>query len=114
VPLSNFVPRGFGFVHHSIAILYHEVPNLSITIRNFFIAVLRYEQRVGGETGYERTSGACSGYICAGSACLVTFTYGALGCGKPPPSKQTSGGGDALLSPETALTNPGHHHSPWA
>jgi hypothetical protein len=28
VPLSNFAPRGFGFVHHSIAILYHEVPNL--------------------------------------------------------------------------------------
>jgi hypothetical protein len=27
VPLSNFVPRGFGFVHHSIALLYHEVPN---------------------------------------------------------------------------------------
>jgi hypothetical protein len=39
VPLSNFVPRGFGFVHHSIAILYHQVPNLKITIRNFFIAV---------------------------------------------------------------------------
>jgi hypothetical protein len=39
VPLSNFVRRGFGFVHHSIAILYHEVPNHSITIRNFFIAV---------------------------------------------------------------------------
>jgi hypothetical protein len=35
----NFVPRGFGFVHHSIAILYHQVPNLSITIRNFFVAV---------------------------------------------------------------------------
>jgi hypothetical protein len=31
VPLSNFVPRGFGFVHHSIAI--------PITIRNFCIAV---------------------------------------------------------------------------
>jgi hypothetical protein len=41
VPLSNFVPRGFGFVHHSIAILYHQVPNPSITIRNFFIAVVR-------------------------------------------------------------------------
>jgi hypothetical protein len=41
VPLSNFAPRGFGFVHHSIAILYHQVPNLSITIRNFFIAVLQ-------------------------------------------------------------------------
>jgi hypothetical protein len=25
VPLSRFVPRGFGCVHHSIAILYHEV-----------------------------------------------------------------------------------------
>jgi hypothetical protein len=33
------VPRGFGFVHHSIAILYHQVPNPNITIRNFFIAV---------------------------------------------------------------------------
>jgi hypothetical protein len=39
VPLSNFVPRGFGFVHHSIAILYHQVTNPNITIRNFFIAV---------------------------------------------------------------------------
>jgi hypothetical protein len=39
VPLSNFVPRGFGFVHHSIAILYHEVPNPNLTIRHFFIAV---------------------------------------------------------------------------
>jgi hypothetical protein len=41
VPLSTFVPRGFGFVHHSIAILYHEVPNPNITIHDFFIAVLR-------------------------------------------------------------------------
>jgi hypothetical protein len=39
VPLSNFVPRGFEFVHHSIAILYHEVPNPNLTIRNFFITV---------------------------------------------------------------------------
>jgi hypothetical protein len=39
VPLSNFAPRGFGFVHHTIAILYHEVPNPNLTIRNFFIAV---------------------------------------------------------------------------
>jgi hypothetical protein len=38
VPLSNFVLRGFGFVHHSIAILYHEVPNPNLTIR-FCIAV---------------------------------------------------------------------------
>jgi hypothetical protein len=44
VPLSNFVRRGFGFVHHSkrqpfSTYMYHEVPNLNITIRNFFIAV---------------------------------------------------------------------------
>jgi hypothetical protein len=41
VPLSNFVQKGFGFVHHSIALLYHEVPNPSLTIRKFFIAVRR-------------------------------------------------------------------------
>jgi hypothetical protein len=39
VPLSNFAPRGFGFVHHSIALLYHEVPNPNLTIRDFLIAV---------------------------------------------------------------------------
>jgi hypothetical protein len=38
-PLYNFVRRGFAFVHHSIAIFYHEVPNPYLTIRNFFIAV---------------------------------------------------------------------------
>ena len=32
--------RGFGFVHHSRAILYHEVPNPNLTIRfHFCIAV---------------------------------------------------------------------------
>jgi hypothetical protein len=41
VPLANFVPRGFGFVHHSIAILDHEVPNPYLTIRNLLIAVRR-------------------------------------------------------------------------
>jgi hypothetical protein len=35
VPLSNFAPRGFGFVHHSIAILYHEMPNPTLTIALF-------------------------------------------------------------------------------
>jgi hypothetical protein len=43
VPLSNFVPRGFGFAHHSIAILYHEVPNPNLTIRHFSIAVSQRE-----------------------------------------------------------------------
>ena len=31
--------RGFGFVHHSRTVFCRTVPNLSITIRNFFIAV---------------------------------------------------------------------------
>jgi hypothetical protein len=39
VPLSKFVLSGFGFVHDSIAIPYHEVPNPNLTIRNFCIAV---------------------------------------------------------------------------
>ena len=33
--------RGFGFVHHSRTLFCRAVPNLSITIRNFFIAVRR-------------------------------------------------------------------------
>jgi hypothetical protein len=32
---SSILQRGFGFVYLSIAILYHEVPNLSTIIRNF-------------------------------------------------------------------------------
>jgi hypothetical protein len=51
VPLSNFVPRGFGFVHPSIAILYHEVPNPNLTIRNFSIAVFQVDR------GAERIKG---------------------------------------------------------
>jgi hypothetical protein len=51
VPLSNFVPWGFGFVHHSIAILYHQVPNPNLTIRNFCIAV----QGLGFETDRLKT-----------------------------------------------------------
>jgi malate dehydrogenase (oxaloacetate-decarboxylating)(NADP+) len=54
VPLSNLAPRGVGFVHHSIAILYHQVPNLSVTIRNFFIAV---EQVVFQFTAFDYING---------------------------------------------------------
>jgi hypothetical protein len=55
VPLSNFVPRGFGFVHHSTAILYHEVPNPNLTIRHFFIAVSHPRQALAGT----RTGARC-------------------------------------------------------
>jgi hypothetical protein len=44
----------FGFVYHSIALLYHEVPNPYLTIRNFFIAV-----------GGARTSNAACGLLLA-------------------------------------------------
>jgi hypothetical protein len=57
VPLSNFVPRGFGFVHHSIAILYHEVPNPNLTIRNFFIAVCGRGSQRAFRRGVHRRSG---------------------------------------------------------
>jgi hypothetical protein len=57
VPLSNFVRRGFGFVHHSIPILYHKVPNPYLTIRNFFIAVRAAGFPLPGDFGY-RESGA--------------------------------------------------------
>jgi hypothetical protein len=69
VPLSNFVQRGFGFVHDSIAILYHEVPNLSITIRNFCIAV-------GGSDA--------SGEVAAAAAALKAAVQVRRGRGRSP------------------------------
>jgi hypothetical protein len=49
VPLYNFVPRGFGFVHHSLAII--QVPNPNLTIRNFFSPL----QASGAETAHTDT-----------------------------------------------------------
>jgi hypothetical protein len=37
--LSRFVPRGFGFVHHSRTLFCRAVPNLNLTTRTFFAAV---------------------------------------------------------------------------
>ena len=54
MPLSNFVPRGFGFIHHSIAILYHQVPNPNITIRNFVVAAGRRPLRLPHGPGGRR------------------------------------------------------------
>jgi hypothetical protein len=54
---SNFTPRENGFVHHSIAILYHEVPNPNITIRNFGIAV----GGGGGGGAQQRAAGGAAG-----------------------------------------------------
>jgi hypothetical protein len=56
LPLSNFVPRGFGFVHHSIAIFYHQVPNPNLTIRNFFIAVSPWPRARGPTPGRARST----------------------------------------------------------
>jgi hypothetical protein len=40
--------RGFGFVHRSRTLFHHEVPNPSLTIRHFFIAVPHRARRGGG------------------------------------------------------------------
>ena len=58
MPLSNFVPRRFGFVYHSIAILYHQVPNPYLTIRNFCIAVLQTNQLLRRHRRTEGRDGA--------------------------------------------------------
>jgi hypothetical protein len=42
---STIVPRGFGCVYHSMTIFCRAVPNLSITIRHFCIAVLQLPRR---------------------------------------------------------------------
>jgi hypothetical protein len=51
VPLSNFVPRGFGFVHHSIAIIDHEVPNPNLTIRALFHRSAAAAEQPGRKAG---------------------------------------------------------------
>jgi hypothetical protein len=48
------VKTGFGFVHHSMAILYHEVPDPFLTIRHFFIAVRPPPSRPQAEPGCVR------------------------------------------------------------
>jgi hypothetical protein len=76
------VPRGFGFVHHSIAILYHQVPNPNITIRNFFIAV-RYGRVRGG--GVAQAEAVAHGHErAARSRALARRAVGAAGRGTPP------------------------------
>ena len=49
MPLSDFVPRGFGIVHHSIATLYHQVPNANTVSRIAYFASL-YVVEAGGLT----------------------------------------------------------------
>jgi hypothetical protein len=73
----NFVPRGFGRVHHSIAILYHQVPNPNMTIRHFCIAVggVAVRAQAGVQTERRRGGGG------AGDAGLIKFKPSALETG---------------------------------
>jgi hypothetical protein len=64
VPLSNFVPRGFGFVHHSIAILYHEVPLPYLTIRELLHRSTTPRCPVAARTSSWRRR--CGGMTCSG------------------------------------------------
>jgi hypothetical protein len=54
--------RGFGFVHRSRTIFCRAVPNLSITIRNFFVAVCTSAASLtdpSGDTYRARCPGVC-------------------------------------------------------
>jgi hypothetical protein len=73
VPLYNFVPRGFGFVHHSIAILYHQVPNLSITIRLFHRNFLTRGR--GGSQRDIDTRATDDGFVRVGCSLSLDFPY---------------------------------------
>jgi hypothetical protein len=72
------VPRGFGFVHHSRAIFCRAAPNLSITIRNFFIAVYLHarhaEERRGTHGGGRRQVTRGEAIVTHVSACPTTST----------------------------------------
>jgi hypothetical protein len=91
VPLSNFVPRGFGFVHHSIATLYHEVPNPNLSIRNFFIR---------SKAAADSLLGSCDSLVSGASL------HGrSLSPGQPKPSA-------ARLYPPPPPDKPAPHHHP--
>jgi hypothetical protein len=86
VPLSNFCAEGFWIRHHLIAILYHDVPNPSLTIRNFFH---RCTARAGdGDAGPEAPArGDADGRVhaptqpvpCAGAHAVQPARRGARG-----------------------------------
>jgi hypothetical protein len=84
----TWVPRGFGFVHHPIAILYHQVPNANLTIRNFFIAVggggsrgaLLYAQQHGSHEDAPIFAAALPGAPLAGGCQQVRHSACPLMC----------------------------------
>ena len=62
--------RGFGFVHHSRSIFCRAVPNPSLTIRNFFVAV-------PGRAWLEAAKGGALGTLAAmlrANGSLLTYT----------------------------------------
>jgi hypothetical protein len=75
VPLSNFVPRGFGFVHHSKAILYHGVPNLGVLVSRFATFSSQY-------VGRRRTSPASAGALLSRGSVFSFFFSRSTGTGK--------------------------------
>jgi hypothetical protein len=54
------VQRGLGFVHHARTIFCRAVPNLSITIRNFFIAVRWLALGSAGASAHGRSGSAAA------------------------------------------------------
>jgi hypothetical protein len=66
------VPRVLGFVHHSIAILYHEAPNPNLTIRHFCLGCRAPRSRGSLRASLVHSLGAQ-----AGSASLVSVMLAA-------------------------------------
>jgi hypothetical protein len=85
VPLSRFVPRGFGFVHHSIAILYHEVRNPNLTIRSCFIAVRRAGAPLSAATAPPPPPAARAGTASAAAWSPTRRAWRVAGARRTPP-----------------------------
>ena len=77
MPLYNFCTEGFGFVHHSIAILYHEVPNPNITTRNFFNAAWDAASELPASRGEGNTQCTEATSLTLGAAAGLTHGSGA-------------------------------------
>ena len=103
VPLSNFAPRGFGFAHHSIATLYHEVPNL---ISRFATFASQYTAAPSAARGAARHPQRGGGRH-AGSGFGRSLLPAERACGTPPPPTRGGGGGGHAARAAAAATPTG-------
>jgi hypothetical protein len=85
--------RGFGFVHHSRTIFCRAVPNLSITIRHFFIAVSHTHLAAG--KGWEEAAARMSAAATADAVATATAARVFLAAAVAAVAAETEGGAAA-------------------